>query len=113
MIKPISALTPKVFKGQSSGFGNVSYENPTKKRIALVNAGGISAVAGAATTIFSRSYTSSWRHAGLIGAGAAAITMMFLAPRFLYKAGFNTNTKAKEIDTFAKDVKIPRKLLHR
>ena len=111
MIQPVNALAPRVlFKGQFD-----DYKNPvnlkTEKRLALVNAGGISMAIGAATTIIARTYTSSWKHAGIFGVGAAAIGMLFLAPRFLYKAGINSYTKQKEIDVFVREKDVQKKLL--
>lgn len=111
MIKPVCALTPKVlFKGQ---IGNS--ENPvnrkTEKQLALLNAGGISSVTGALTAIVARSYTSSWKHALTFGVGAAALTMMFAAPRFMYKSGINSCAKEKEMDVFIREKEVQKKLL--
>lgn len=60
-----------------------------EKKLAVLNAGGISAAAGVLTTVIARSYTATWKNAGLFGVGAGFVTMMFLCPRFLYKSGFN------------------------
>ena len=112
MIQPVNALTPKVlFKGE---LGN--YENPVnlrvEKNIALINAGGISTAIGAAMMAVSRSYTSGWKQAGLIGLGAAALSMMFIAPRFLYKAGINSYAKQQEMDVFVREKEVQKKLLN-
>ena len=64
-------------------------------------------VLGAATTAIARSNTSSWRHAGYIGIGAALVSMMFLAPGFLYKSGINTTKKTEK----AKEIEMPKKLM--
>lgn len=111
MIQPVSALTPKVlFKGQVG-----DYENPvnrrTEKQLALLNAGGISSVTGALTAVIARSYTSCWKHALGFGVGAAAVTMMFAAPRFLYKSGINSYAKEKEMDVFIREKEVQKKLL--
>ena len=110
MILPVNALTPKVlFRGDESG---ESAKMQTKKRVALFNAAGISVILGAATTAIARSNTSSWRHAGYFGIGASIISMMFLAPGFLYKAGVGVNKKSTaDGDVFAKDIEMPKKLL--
>jgi len=111
MILPVNALTPKVlFKGDDA---RESAKLQTKKRIALFNAAGISAILGAATTAIARSNTSSWQHAGYFGIGASIISMMFLAPGFMYKAGIGINKKNKqaEVDVFAKEIDMPKKLM--
>lgn len=111
MIQPVNALAPKVlFKGQHSEFEN-PVNRKLEKRLAIANAGGISVAAGALTTIIARSYTSSWKHAGYFGLGAALITMMFICPRFLYKSGINSYAKEKEMDVFTKEKEIQKKLL--
>ncbi len=111
MIQPVSALSPKVSFGEQS----LDYKNPvnrkTERRLALLNAGGISAAMGALTTAVARSYTSSWKHAGFFGIGAAVITMLFVSPRFLYKSGINAYTKEKEMDVFTKEKEVQKKLL--
>ena len=110
MIQPVNALTPKVlFRGETINDPKESVKKETRKRLALANAAGISVVLGAATTAIARSNTSSWRHAGYFGVGAALVSMMFLAPAFLYKSGINT-TKTADKDVFAKEIEMPKKL---
>ena len=93
MIQPVNALTPKVL---FRGLENSKNENPKnsqlKKRLAIANAVGISAILGLLTTGIARSYTASWKNAGLFGLGAAAVSMMFAVPKFLYRAGFYTKS---------------------
>jgi len=67
-----------------------------EKKLAVLNAGGISAAAGVLTTVIARSYTATWKNAGLFGVGAGLVTMMFLCPRFLYKSGFNLLKKPSQ-----------------
>ena len=110
MIQPVNALTPKVlFRGD-----NVdpieSARIRTKKHIAIINAAGISAILGAATTAIARSNTSSWKHAGYFGIGASLVSMMFLVPGFLYKSGINV-TKSADKDVFAKEIDMPKKFI--
>ena len=96
MIQPVNALAPKAsFKGAYSEFKN-PVNRRTEKRLAILNAGGISVAMGAVTTAIARSYTSSWKHAGWFGLGAAAVTMMFVCPRFMYKSGINSYAKKKK-----------------
>ena len=110
MIQPVNALTPKVlFRDETFKDPKESAKKETRKRLALANAAGISVVLGAATTAIARSNTSSWRHAGYFGIGAALISMMFLGPAFLYKSGINT-TKPTDKDVFAKEIEMPKKL---
>lgn len=111
MIRPVNALSPKVsFRGYSSDSSN-PVNKKMETRLAILNAGGISAAMGALTTIVSRSYTTSWKSAGLFGLSAAAITMLFVCPRFLYKSGINSYTKEKEMDVFTKEKEVQKKLL--
>ena len=100
MILPVNALSPKVaVRGNVSG--NSSPKDKAARNIALINATGISTVIGAVTTVAARSYTSGWGHAGLFGAGATLLSMMFIGPRFLYKAGFNTS-KTDKLENYSK-----------
>ena len=108
MIQPVNALTPKVlFRGETNA--KELAKNSTKRNIAIANATGISAILGAATTAIARSCTSSWRSAACVGVGASLISMMFLLPGFLYKAGINTSKQA-EADVFAKSSDAKKKL---
>ena len=97
MIQPIGALQSKAFR-ENPSFSLDSSRNRTKRNVAIINATGISTVVGAASTIAARSYTSGWIHAGLLGAGASVITMMFIAPNLLYKADIGLNY-TKRADT--------------
>ena len=111
MIQPINALTPRVsFRGESGNFEN-PVNRKIEKNLALMNAGGISAAGGAVMTLLARNYTNSWRHAGIFGVGTAAVAMMFLAPRFMYKAGINSYAKEKEMDVFTREKEVQKKLL--
>lgn len=94
MIQPVNTLTPKVlFKGHSNP-SMVPVSRLTEKRLAIASAGGVSAATAAVTTLIARSYTAFWKHAASFGLGAGLVTMMFMCPSFLYKAGFNcTNNK--------------------
>ncbi len=106
MIQPVNALTPKVlFKGGLKGSdASGKFRSEAEEKIALMNAGGISLAVGAAMTAISRSYTSNWKNAGLIGAGAAVIAMTFLVPTFLYKAA--SYPKQSDTDVFLKEKKL-------
>lgn len=103
MIQPVSVSSPKVFKIKS----DCHYENhvgrSTEQKLAILNSGGISAAIGAFITMCARCYTSSWTKAASFGVGAAGASMLFITPKFLYKAGINSDTKFKETDTFTKE----------
>ena len=105
MIQPVNALTPKVSsRGSVVGYKNASRLR-TERRLALVNATGISVVLGAVTTAVTRSITSCWKNASFLGIGAGAISMMFLLPAFMYKAGVYAKS-TNESDVFSSEKKI-------
>ena len=109
MIQPVNALTPKVlFRGDVSVSQKDAARKDMEKKIALINAGGVSVVLGAATTAIARSSTSSWKHAGYFGLSAMLISSMFLVPGFLYKSGIRTNPKPKEADVFTKTMEASK-----
>ncbi len=109
MIQPVNALTPKVsVKGRE--YGN-PVSRKTERRLAIMNAGGLSVVAGAVVTAVGRSFTSSWKSAGLIGVGAGVLSMGFLCPHLLYKSDIKSYAKEKEMEVFTKEKEIQKKLL--
>ena len=98
MIHPESALTPKAqFKGPISDSERNPVNRKMERRLAILNAGGISAVAGALTTVIARSYTSNWKHAGFFGTAAGIAPMLFVCPRFLYLSCIKSYAKEKEV----------------
>ena len=110
MIQPVNAFSPKVlFRGETED-SKESIKRETRKKLALMNAAGISIILGAATTAIARSNTSSWRHAGYFGIGAALISMMFVGPGFMYKSGIGV-TKTADKDVFVKDIDVSKKLI--
>lgn len=111
MIQPVSALTPKASFRGSKDYSANPVNRRTEKRLAILNAGGISAVAGALTTAIARSYTASWKHASFWGIGAGLVTMMFICPRLLYRSGINSYKKERELDVFTKENEVQKKLL--
>ena len=111
MIQPVNALTPKVlFKGGLKE-AETPYSEKVEKNIALINAIGISTAIGAAMTAISRGYTSGWKQSGLVGLGTALVSTTFLIPRFLYKAGIKNGIQPQDVDVFAKEKDMPKKLL--
>ena len=97
MIQPINAFSPRaVFRGK-----NEAYRSPARisdPKIAALNAGGVSAAVGALTMAVSRSYTSSWSHAGVLGLCASGLTMFFLTPGLIQKMGLAKSGKAKKAE---------------
>lgn len=109
MIHPVSALTPKVlFRGETVNGSKESGKEKVERTFAAINATGISIALGAVTTAIARSNTSSWRHASYFGIGAGLISMMFLYPGLLYKAGIGTS-KTKDKDFFIKEIDASKK----
>ena len=97
MIQPVNALAPKVlYKGQIDDSRMVGVKK-TKRNLAIVNSLGVSAVCGAVMTALSRSYTSTWRHAGICGVGTGAVVMTFLTPHMLHKSVIHSG------DSFTKE----------
>ena len=95
MIEPINAFSPRaVFRGKPGDYGNPARMSDPK--IAALNAGGVSAAVGALTMAVSRSYTSSWSHAGVLGLCGAGLTMFFLTPSLIEKMGLTKLTKSKD-----------------
>ncbi len=102
MIQPINALSPRAaFRGTRTTHLNPAGMSDPK--IAALNAGGVAAAVGALTMAVSRSYTSSWSHAGVFGGGAALLTMFFLTPSLIQKMGLTKLAKNKHGDTYVKE----------
>ena len=111
MIQSVSALNTRVCFCKQKDPNRNPVNRKMEQRLAVLNAGGISVASGALTTAIARSYTASWKNAGMFGLGAALITMMFICPRLLYKSGINSYKKEKELDVFSKEKEIQKKLL--
>ena len=109
MIQPVNAFSPKVLFRGGTEDSKESVKRETRRNLALMNASGISIILGAATTAIARSNTSSWKHAGYFGIGAALISMMFVGPAFMYKSGVGV-TKSADKDVFVKD-NVPKKFI--
>ncbi len=100
MIQPVNALAPKVFfKGRNNDSASAKR---TERNLAVINAAGISTVAGALTSVIARSYTATWKNASLFGLGGGLMTMMFVCPKLLYKAGLYTSKSEKEAESSTK-----------
>ena len=102
MIQPINALTPRVvFRGPNEKNGKKS-KGLSDSQVALVNAGGVAALAGGVTTLVSRAYTNSFAHAGVLGAFGALLTMFFMTPHLIDKIGFSKLGKKAQSELVVK-----------
>lgn len=102
MIHPINALTPRVvFRGTTEKINKKS-KGLSNSQIALVNAGGVAALAGGVTTLVARAYTNSFSHAGVLGAFGALLTMFFMTPHLIDKIGFSKNANKAQAEVVAK-----------
>ena len=102
MIQPINASTPRaVFRGSNRAYER-SKLSPEAK-VALVNAGGIASLAGGVTLLTARAYTNSFAHAGVIGLCVAFLTMFFMSPQILEKAGVGKYAAAGEAEHLLKE----------
>ena len=103
MIQPINASSPRaVFRGSNGAYRGTS-KGITNSGVAMLNAGGISATAGGLTTLVARGYTTSWAHALVLGVSAAFLSLFFLTPQILEKAGINKLAASSEAGNLAKE----------
>ena len=122
MIHPINALTPRVvFRGPEVKNGKRS-NGLSESQTALINAGGVAAMAGGVTTLVARAYTNSFAHAGVLGAFGALLTMFFMTPHLIDKIGLAKLAKKPQTEavikqdiqkmtTAAKEYLVPAKKL--
>lgn len=102
MIQPINALTPRaVFRGKD-GTCEKTFKGQTKPT-ALGNAAGIAAATGGVTTLFARSYTPSWAHAGILGVCGAFLALFFMTPQLIEKSALNKYAQKSETEIIAKE----------
>ena len=105
MIQPVSALTPRAgFRGSTKAYGTQSKpKGLTNSDVALINAGGVALSVAGLKTAVARSYTSSWSHAGVMGACAAFLAMFFMTPQLIEKAGLGKYPKNAETELVVKE----------
>ena len=102
MIQPINALTPRVvFRGPEVKNGKRS-NGLSESQTALINAGGVAAMAGGVTTLVARAYTNSFAHAGVLGAFGALLTMFFMTPHLIDKIGLAKLVKKPQTEAVVK-----------
>ena len=89
---------------------------------AIINAGGVSAVAGGLTAAVTRAYTRSWLHAGVLGMFGAFLTLFFMTPHLIEKVAMNHSAKKplaevagkgelQKVTAIAKEYAVPVKKL--
>ena len=104
MIQPVSALSPRAgFRGKDGAYGLATKGFSGNSKIALLNAGGVSAAVGGLTTAIARSYTTNWTHAGVLGLCGAFLAMFFMTPQIIEKAGYGLVSHKNEAKTLAKE----------
>lgn len=123
MIQPINTLTPRVgFRGPNETYSKKKTQGMTDSQVAIVNAGGVAAVAGGLTALVARAYTNSFAHAGVLGVFGAFLTMFFMTPHLIDKLGLSkmarsaqteaiVKTDAKKVANVAKEYVVPVKKL--
>lgn len=95
MIQPIGAFSPRAdFRGHGVQSKPTPQER-SKAQVALINAAGISILAGALTTGISRGHTSSWANAGILGVCSSVLAMFFIAPKLVENTSLLSSSKKK------------------
>ena len=103
MIQPINALTPRVVLRGEHEKSNRRFQKKTSES-AVINAIGVSLAAGGITATIARAYTSSWSHAGVLGAFGAFLTMFFMTPHLIEKIGLGKFSNSKsQVESVAKN----------
>ena len=103
MIQPIGAFSPRA---DFRGHGVKSKQTPqerSKAQVALINAAGISVLAGAVTTGIARSHTSTWANASILGVCSSVLSMFFLAPVLVENTTLFKNKKKHNLNVASKD----------
>ena len=101
MIQPINALTPRAgFRGTHGTKNN--QKGVSDSQVALINAGGVAAVAGGLTTLVARAYTNSFAHAGVLGVFGAFLTMFFMTPHLIEKIGLGKLSSKAPVENVVK-----------
>ena len=92
MIQPVSAFSPQAdFRGSNGAFLKPSKGLSSNSKIALLNAGGVSAAVGGLTMAVSRAHTTNWAHALVLGVFGAFLSMFFMTPQIIEKTSFNNS----------------------
>lgn len=83
MIKSVSLN--KCYTSFSSNAKKRANNKEVIKRISIINSLGLSTTIGALTTVVSRTYTSDWKKAGLVGLCASLLSFAIITPNLLSK----------------------------
>lgn len=103
MIQPVSAFSPQAeFRGSNGTFFKPSKGLTSSSKVALLNAGGVSAAVGGLTMAVSRAHTTNWAHAMVLGVFGAFLAMFFMTPQIIEKTAFNNSLKG-DAEALAKD----------
>ena len=102
MIQPIGAFSsPAGYRG--FGVKSNTPQERSKAEVALINAAGISVVAGALTTAAARNFTSSWANAFILGICGTVLSWFIMLPLFIEKAGIMSGKKKHETGAIPRD----------
>lgn len=101
MIQPVSADCRQASFRLSDK--HTSSQNTKLSKAALLNAGGISIAVGGLTTAISRSYTSAWSQAAIIGFCATVMSMFLMTPQLLHKLFVKQELEQQAGDAFIKE----------
>ena len=94
MIQPVSAFSPQAgFRGSTGAYLKQTKGLSSNSKIALLNAGGVSAAVGGLTMAVSRAHTTNWAHALVLGLFGAFLSMFFMTPQIIEKAALNNALK--------------------
>ena len=94
MIQPVSAFSPQAgFRGSTGAYLKQTKGLSSNSKIALLNAGGVSAAVGGLTMAVSRAHTTNWAHAMVLGIFGAFLSMFFMTPQIIEKASLNNTLK--------------------
>lgn len=102
MIQPIGAFSPRAdFRGH--GVKSKTPQERSKAEVALINAGGISVVAGAFTAAAARNFTSSWANAFVLGVCGTVLAWFVMFPLLVEKVGIIFGKKNHDAGAIPKD----------
>jgi mannitol-specific phosphotransferase system IIBC component len=103
MIQPVSAFSPQAgFRGSTGAYLKQTKGLSSNSKIALLNAGGVSAAVGGLTMAVSRAHTTNWAHALVLGVFGAFLSMFFMTPQIIEKASL-TNTLKEDAGALVKE----------
>jgi mannitol-specific phosphotransferase system IIBC component len=96
MIQPVSAYSPQAgFRGSAGAYLKQTKGLSSNSKIALLNAGGVSAAVGGLTMAVSRAHTTNWAHAMVLGVFGAFLSMFFMTPQIIEKASMNNTLRGE------------------